>query len=1146
MTFHGYQESTPSFSGPGTTHTVDWPTTIDDQDLLILHGAWNANNTITLHADWTRLANNLAGNPGTIEVWGRIASGSGDGGREGSTFDITSSASQAGAFNIRRYSGHTGGLVAGTDYDIDPGSWAEATNPDPPSNTSAWGSPDDTTWVAIGSARGDNVAATGAPTNYGNLASSEATNGGGGGASTYSADRQLDTATEDPGTFTLASSERTFTYTLALKGPDDPSITPERAGVAAGAREPTAPQATAAVPERAGVRAGLRAPEVYQPPPADFPDATLDVRAELEINGVWTDISTRLLAQQLEETRGRPDESSLTEPSAVAMILDNADGHLTPDNPNSPWWPYIDQGTKLRLSVRAGAPALVIGGGNANSRCSTPDHVDFSVTDLDVRVRLQPDAWSHGVTWSGDSPVLADIQRIASKWEAATDDRSWNLMLFGGGWPAIEWSIDGTQSGAVFRKDEDLIAALRPIWTGFTVDTNDGAGSYLATTWINEDETPDSDITTWTPVSTYTGAASVIADTDADVVLGSIVEASGVFNGRILEAEFRDAINGAIVADPNFTIQEVGASIFQDSTGKTWTVQGPGAEISNWRLRFVGSLDELIPFWPHGDNNPQDPEDLAGETITLWSAPDVQASEHRLAVTANGILRRLGQGQDPLSSPLRRHITSPRLADRIAAYWPCEDVTGAVRLAAGLPGHSDMTFSGTGETGANADLISSAPLPTISSDNEATFSGQVVSGNDAAWAVDWVWRMETPEISPTLTRLITIRSAGDVAEWHLSLNDTNMALEGYDPEGVKVISSFGGVAPEYHTGWVLGRLQCNQAGDDVEWAWKMTALDTGIIYGIGAALTTYTLGRVTGINTTTTGPDDGYSFGHIVVSDGSLDVGWLSGADTAWVGESAAHRFWRICTEEDIEVEIYGDPGVALGGRGDLALSEAMGPQEQLTLLELLDHCVAVDLGVMAERPRREGFIYRTRRTLQNQAVRMTLDAANNEITHPLEPRKDDQRIRNDITVAAIRGSAAREIDQASIDFRRRYREEVSLAGIGGVFVQEGILETNPGMVDAVASQNRQQAGWRVHLGTWPGMRYPSVAIPLDVAPDQIEYWLDLALGDRVQLINLPAQVPDDIIDLLVEATLDLMTPQRWIPELTCSPAGIWELGVLT
>ncbi|MCP4228068.1 MAG: hypothetical protein GY773_32370, partial [Actinomycetia bacterium] len=213
-----------------------------------------------------------------------------------------------------------------------------------------------------------------------------------------------------------------------------------------------------------------------------------------------------------------------------------------------------------------------------------------------------------------------------------------------------------------------------------------------------------------------------------------------------------------------------------------------------------------------------------------------QASEHRLAVTANGILRRLGQGQDPLSSPLRRHITSPRLADRIAAYWPCEDVTGAVRLAAGLPGHSDMTFSGTGETGANADLISSAPLPTISSDNEATFSGQVVSGNDAAWAVDWVWRMETPEISPTLTRLITIRSAGDVAEWHLSLNDTNMALEGYDPEGVKVISSFGGVAPEYHTGWVLGRLQCNQAGDDVEWAWKMTALDTGIIYGIGAAL----------------------------------------------------------------------------------------------------------------------------------------------------------------------------------------------------------------------------------------------------------------------------------------------------------------------
>ncbi len=1392
MTFHGYQETTASSTDtPGTVHTVSWPATIDDKDLLIFNGGWNADNTITLHADWVRLGNSASGAPGTHEVWGRIASGSGDGGRAGSTFTVTSSASQAGAFEIRRYSGHTGGLVAGTDFDIDGNSWAETASPDPPSNTTVWGSPDDTTWIALGAARGDNETASAAPTDFGNLTNSASSNGGGGGASVYSADRQVDTATLDPAAFTLGSSERTHVFTLALKAPE--SLQLVRASVHPGARTLTGSVAVSGTLLRAGVKVGAGSPVVETAPPPEFPGATLDQKVELWLDGGWVDVSARFLAQQVGPMRGRQDEASETEPSSFALILDNQDGALTPDNANSPWWPDVDQGMQLRLSVRAGTPALVLPGTRSANHCATPDHPDFDVTDLDLRIRVEPDRWSQGVTWSGMSRGISSFQRLVSKWAAATDTREWNFMLFGGGWPAVEWATDGTQAGNRFNPSKQLIAAVRPIWLAFTLDVDDGTGNHVATVYRSDVEVPDSDVTTWDVVDTWNGSGvTSVYQGDTDLLIGAIATASGAFGGRVLEFQMRDAINGTLVANPVFTDQPVDTRSFQDSTGKTWTVFGD-AEISNWRTRFVGSVDEIVPFWPYGDNqfrsepdelvheiwgrglptedglvhwwsaedltdvadqeipNRQDPTapatlgstsgaDANDPTIVLdspnsiepdgtadyvdlpytpdhitategeltivmvghWASSDTSASSQRLlsfegansdgvsvhsaaaavarprlqvggadavtgtnpagaadvladgeryafvarinagvidawlrgegwggtnsitgvgvidhetfgrmfsraysnfgnaesplselviferalsnteaedvaewlwthhegrgsedphgedptirpsearvALMANGILRRLGQGADPLRSPLWRHVTSERFSDWVLAYWPCEDPAGAARIGPGLSTHGAMLAGGM-ELGAESTLIPSAPLPLVASDEVGTFRGNAIQGNDDHWAVDFVFKMPTPEVNPVFTKLITVHSAGDIAEWHFELNDTNVLITAYDQSGASVINAVAGVTPTFFDGWNLARLEARQSGDDIAWVWSILPIDGGNNFGGGATVTTATLGRVASINTTVTGPDDGYSFGHIVITDGTLSVGWLSGADTAWVGESAAHRFWRLCAEEGIEVEIVGDQSAHIDNRGDLALSQAMGPQEQLTLLELLNQCAAVDLGVIIERRGGLGLVYRTRQTIENQIVRLTLDAAadnKGDITHPLEPRKDDQQTRNDVTVSATFGAVARLLDQASIDARGRYREEYTLATVGGVLVQPNISAAQPGLLDAVNSQNVQQAGWRLHLGTWKGLRYPIVSIPLHIATDQIDDWLGLELGDRFQLINLPQQHPDVVIDMILQAAVENMEPTLWTPELTGSPAGLYQIGELS
>ncbi len=102
-----------------------------------------------------------------------------------------------------------------------------------------------------------------------------------------------------------------------------------------------------------------------------------------------------------------------------------------------------------------------------------------------------------------------------------------------------------------------------------------------------------------------------------------------------------------------------------------------------------------------------------------------------------------------------------------------------------------------------------------------------------------------------------------------------------------------------------------------------------------------------------------------------------------------------------------------------------------------------------------------------------------------------------------------------------------------------------PGLAGAQGDQNEQQAAWRVHLGTWPGMRYPAVTVDLGKAPDLIAALHDLELGDRVTLQGLPSQHPAVPVDLLVEAVTERLSPVTWVAELTCSPGEPWMVGVL-
>lgn len=287
----------------------------------------------------------------------------------------------------------------------------------------------------------------------------------------------------------------------------------------------------------------------------------------------------------------------------------------------------------------------------------------------------------------------------------------------------------------------------------------------------------------------------------------------------------------------------------------------------------------------------------------------------------------------------------------------------------------------------------------------------------------------------------------------------------------------------------------------LEWSLSWTPLDgspgavgTDLLLG---DLRTGNVQRVYG-----TGPE-GSAFGHLAISAALLPS--AVAAANGWRGETAGDRLTRM------GVVVQGDAATPLG-------VEPIAPPA-----EVIADAVTADGGFLIE----DGMdlLARARNDLVNQTPVLVLDAGANEIANPFEPVLDDQRLRNDVTVKSD-GFEARVTDEESLDRLGQFEESTPLNLAWGW-------------------QASQHAGWRLHLGTWEGMRYPSVTVDLAIAPHLINDVTAVREGDRIQVVNLPSQHPAGTVDLLVEGIAETLSPSEWTVEFACSPAGPWTVGVV-
>ncbi|MFI8278518.1 hypothetical protein ACIGBH_27330 [Streptomyces sp. NPDC085929] len=689
-----------------------------------------------------------------------------------------------------------------------------------------------------------------------------------------------------------------------------------------------------------------------------FPQTPIELLAEMQIGGVWTDITADLYARApLTIERGRPDEAARVDPARVSFQLNNRGNAYSPRTPSSPNYGLIGRNTPVRFSLPATEAYMNLPA--AAAAASTPDVAALDITgDIDVRADLRPDVWASNVTNS--------YWEVMAKYATASNQRSWGLLVRDTGVIQFRWSADGTN---VLLTESTVAVPFRGRQRGAiraTLDVNNGSGGWTVTFY-----TAATMAGTWTQLgATVTGVGvTSIFNSTAPLQVGDISSIGFAHVGRrFYAAEVRNGIGGSPVANPTFTALSPGTTAWSDSAGRSWTLTGQAA-ISQREYRAYAEVSAWPPRW------------------------DVSGRDVYVPAEAAGIMRRLGQGAKPLASTLRRRI--PR-AGAPVAYWPMEEGRLATQAYSPVTGVAPLTTVGF-DYAADSSLLGSDPLPRLTA--VASMSGVVPTyTSTGSWTVACVFYWPTAPASDTV--LIEFRTTGSATRIRLTGQSGGILFEGFTAGGATLFSA--GIVTagtDFYATWNRLEISANTSGGNVDFS---VTWDNVSGSGWGDTTTVAaTAGNVTSISTVFGALAEGVSIGHLAVFPGSID-GVYDGADDGYLGEGASARITRLCSEEGVSVAAE---------RADTAL----GPQTSDTLLALLGKAEAADLGVLSEDREGLGLHYRARTSYYNQPVALTLDYATaGHVAPPLEPVDDDQRLRNDRTVVRDGGSSARAVDTTS------------------------------------------------------------------------------------------------------------------------------------
>jgi hypothetical protein len=798
-----------------------------------------------------------------------------------------------------------------------------------------------------------------------------------------------------------------------------------------------------------------------------FPQGPLDVAVELDLAGVWTDITTYVLQREgtsppIQIQKGRPDETSQATPSSATMQWNNRDGRFSPRNPTGPYYGQLGRNTPLRISVPDSGTYLRFADDD-QSYVSCPDSTALQLTaDFDCRLDM----------WLDNYQACT----LCGKWGTSTAHQAWCLALNGDGTLSLYWN-DGSGVNSV--------QSTQPL---------PYLGRVALRAWFDASASQVVFYTAPTMSGTFTqlgSAVAVTADDYAQGASGQVVQVGyvdgfagqGIVSsgclGKVLEFSLYNA-SGTLVADPQFSAQTAGGSSFADTPGNTWTLEGTSS-LSARSFRAHLECSSLPQLW-----------DVTGTDV--WTP-----------VTASGVLRRLQQGNAPLPSPMKRGMLSLDATSDFLVYWPAEDPQGSTSIASGLPGGAPMRLGGSpsfqGQSG------------SPSADSVFACSAELVQVESSTWYGPVAPYTPGSEIGGGC--LLAIPSGG--LPDGSSLLSLNMS-PGYLT--VKYAAADGGTLEGDVAGLasITGPTGINGAALWVAIS-STSAEATLTVLPLGDTMqTTYTTG--TGINNrviNVTVNDGGAALssteeGHIWLSLTPPSLQDNAALLNAWSGETAAARVARLCSENGLSARIYGFPDNSM----------TMGDQTIDTLSNLLQYAETSDRGILYEPAECLGVGYRTLAALENQSPAVTLSytaaVLGGDGSQGLQPTDDDQYTINDATVSRNNGSSYQvQVTSGPMSISPPPN------GVGDYATQ--VTSYN-----AYDTQLPHLAGWITWIGTANQERYPVIPFNLS-RPQLASLVYDLQNvrpGDYVQITNPPAWLPPGTIDQLAYGAAEKLGGYFW------------------
>ncbi len=816
----------------------------------------------------------------------------------------------------------------------------------------------------------------------------------------------------------------------------------------------------------------------------------VDVQAELNLDGTWTDITSYVYNRdQIRLSLNRSSEGVTPEQSRCNLTLNNRDGRFSPRNPVGAYYGIIGRNTPIRISVPYGETYMRMTR-TGGETITTPDAAVLDITgDIDVRVDATMRSWRMGTG-------------LAAKYLTTGNQRSWAMETNDDGTVDFSWSPDGTLAARIIITS----TAPLPVRSGrlavrATLDVNNGAAGNTVTFY-----TSDTISGSWTQL----GAAVVTAGTTSVFSSTAVLEVGsasgfsfGYAFGEFHAFQLLNGIAGTLVANPNFAIQTAGAASFNDTTSspRTWTLAG-GATLDDRDYRFHGEVSS----WPQ-----------------KW---DITGLDAYSPIEAAGVFRRLGQGASPLNSTMYRGILSDANTAPVA-YWPCEDDTDSTVLASAVPNGNPMeVFNEQPSYASLSTFKCSKPLPTFTDSQWEGLVDPYTGGTSQQ--VRFLLYIETANVGE---RVFTVYTNGSLRRFAMFYTaGGHLEVRAYDDDDVLVATS-GALAFEPIDGKLLRvSIQLTQVGADVQFT--IVTLEVGQTSGTFDDTTAagQTFGRVTKVGTNAGGnlTDTTASIGHISVHNEITSIFDLLDELNAYVGETAAARLTRLCAENDIPFSYVGHL---------VDDTEAMGPQLPKNLTDLLNECAEADLGMLYEPRDALGLRYQYRTNMYNKTPTLALTYSDHELAAPLDPIDDDSFTRNDVTVSRDGGSSARAVLSTG-------RMSI-LAPPDGVGRYDDVPPVN--LEDDTRLSD--QAGWRLLLGTVDEARYPKIELNLrhsTFTPTAMRRSaLELDMAGRLTIDGLPSGLPPDDISLLVLGYSETITGFEHLLSLNCTPESPYRIGEL-